>query len=54
MKVKTGEVKPGTTPDTERKVKEKTAGADADPSVVRRQAVQLDDDVTKRLADAAS
>jgi hypothetical protein len=48
---KTGEVKPGTTPDTESKLgKEKTAG---DPSVIE-QTKKLDDDATKRLADAAS
>jgi hypothetical protein len=52
MKEKTGEVKPGVTPDTEEKVKEKTAGAD--PSVLHDQTERLDDDVTKRLADAAS
>jgi len=44
---KRGVIQRGTTPDVERRLKEKrgTAGTDAK---------RLDDDVTKRLADAAA
>ena len=50
---KTGEIKPGTTPDTELKLTEKTADAKGDQSVVEK-TEKLDDDTTHRLADAAS
>lgn len=50
MMEKTGEVRPGKTPDTEQKLQgEKTAQAGS-----TQQTKQLDDDVTKRLSDAAS
>lgn len=47
---KTGEIKPGKTPDTEHRLPpegEKKAS-------VARQTEELDDDVTRRLADKAS
>ena len=49
---KTGDIKPGRTPDIEDRLEkpvEKQADADK-----QEQTRQLDDDVTKRLADAAS
>lgn len=46
--IKTGEIKPGQTPDTEQKLsQEKTADTQA-------AARELDDDISKRLADRAA
>lgn len=51
---KNAEIKPGTTPDTESKLKEKQAADKGDPSVIKEQTEKLDDDATHRLSDAAS
>jgi len=54
MLEKTGEIKPGETPDTESKLTTKQAAAKGDPTVIQEQTKKLDDDVTHRLSDAAS
>ncbi len=48
---KTGEVRAGVTPDTERKLPRPGEKQAADP---RTQAAALDDDFTKRAADVAA
>jgi hypothetical protein len=54
MLEKTGEIKPGQTPDTEQKLPEKTAAVKGDKSVIEEQTKQLDNDVTHRLSNAAA
>ncbi len=51
MMDKTGEIRAGTTPDTEKRLPQPKAASAADP---KEQAKTLDDDVTGRLAKAAS
>lgn len=51
MTTKEGVVRPGVTPDTEKRIPpgEKAASG----TVLQRQITELDDDMTKQLADAA-